>query len=103
MLDNYQINHKVAEAFGKSMYHLGSAINAITLSNNNMKDADVASILEGAVHNPINSISIKHNFLGAKSISVLEDYLLKKEVDGKNLASVTSLKILEVTTFNNYV
>ena len=47
VLDNYQMNLKVATAFGKSLQHLGDSINSILMNNNNMKDEATASVLEG--------------------------------------------------------
>ena len=47
VLDNYQINLKVATAFGKSLQHLGDSIDSIIMNNNNMKDEAAASVLEG--------------------------------------------------------
>lgn len=53
VLDNYQINSQVAKAFGRSMHYFGTSIQSITLSNNNMKDEDVAVILQGCLTIPI--------------------------------------------------
>ena len=56
VLDNYQMNEQVAQAFGKSIHYLGSAITSITLSNNDMKDQAVAYILEGMLPNAISTL-----------------------------------------------
>jgi len=53
VLDNYQINHEIAAAFGKSIHFLDSEIKSITLSNNNIEDVDIACILNGALESPI--------------------------------------------------
>lgn len=38
VLENYQINEKVAKAFGESLQLLGDSIDSIVMSNNNMND-----------------------------------------------------------------
>lgn len=62
------------------MHHLGQFLQAIMLSNNNMRDEEIAFILRGMLYNPIGRhlaltpiaiLKIDNNKLGFESIKTL--------------------------------
>ena len=108
VLDNYQMNLMVAQAFGKSLQHLGDSIDSIFMSNNNMKDEAAASVLEGLMKtsvskflyyvtiSPIGSIIIQNNTLEKLSMSVLNQIIKRKSSDKDDESILIRLKHLEL-------